>query len=87
MGLYCGIPMIFEKIKWIIGYIDSYDAVHFKVIHKKDAFDTHWLVWGGEARHSKWRWNPNFPKHLNKYNEEIDENLEDKIWQIIEKYV
>lgn len=72
-------------IKWIVGYVDSYGKIHYKVIYKNDVLDSHNQIWPG-PKHGKWRWMPSNPNHINTYGEEIDFDVEDKIWSIIDNY-
>jgi len=73
-------------IKWIVGYVDSYGSVFYKVIYNGDKLDSHNQLWAN-AHHGKWRWVPSSPKHLNTYNETIDDDSLDRIWNIINKYI
>jgi len=70
-------------IKLIVGYIDSYDSIHHKVVKKGDDIDTHLSIWG--VRQRKWRWMPDLPNHINTYGDELDPDLEDSIWNLIIK--
>jgi hypothetical protein len=71
------------NIKWIVGYIDSYGAIHYKVVKHGDTLDTHLGIWG--VRQRKWRWMPDSPNHINTYGDELELDLEDSIWDIIIK--
>lgn len=73
-------------IKWIIGYIDSYGAIHYNVIRKNDFVDTHEKMWSGAAKMNKWRWQPSDPNHINTYGQSLDVDDADKIWNIVDKY-
>ena len=75
-----------SDIKWIIGYVDNYGAVHSKVVSKSDPIDSHNSVWPG-PKQRKWRWIPTDPKSLNTYGDEFDFEVEDKIWELIKKKV
>ena len=74
-----------SNIKWIIGYIDGYGAVHHKVVKVGDPIDNHNIVWNG-VRHNKWRWLPSEPNKINTYGEDLGFESEDKVWQIIDRY-
>jgi hypothetical protein len=73
-------------IKWIVGYIDCYDYVHYQVVKETDKLQTHNQIWPG-PKHKKWRWLPEYPKSLNCYGEFLDEEDRYKIWQIIDKNI
>jgi hypothetical protein len=73
-----------NKIKWILGYVDNYGCIHFKVVKHNDRLDSHNAIWPG-PRQNKWRWVPEKSKHLNTYSEPLDFEAEDKIWEIIDK--
>lgn len=79
--------LFFEGInlKWILGYVDSYGKVHYKVVGKDDSIDSHNQIWPG-PKHGKWRWMPGNKSHLNTYGEELSFEDEDRIWKIIDKY-
>ena len=64
--------------------MNSYDAIHYRVIYENSKLQTHFSIWPSFYI-SKWRWTPEKPTHLNKYDGEIDEESIDKIWQIIDK--
>lgn len=72
------------NIKWIVGYVDSYGKIHHTVVHRGDNVDSHRQLYPS-IHHNKWRWVPEFPKHLNTYNHELDEEVIYNIWNIIEK--
>ena len=72
------------KIKWIVGYVDSHGAVHYKKVNVGDLIDSHNQIWPG-PKQTKWRWIPSFPKHLNTYGNKLDIEDEDRIWKIIDK--
>lgn len=72
-------------IKWIVGYIDGYGKVHYKVVKSNDPIDSHNLIWPG-PKHSKWRWVPSQPNYINKYGEELNPEYEDVIWNVIDKF-
>jgi hypothetical protein len=74
-----------SNLKWILGYVDSYGKVHYKVVGKDDSIDSHNQIWPG-PKHGKWRWMPGNPSHLNTYGEELSFEDEDRIWKIIDKY-
>ena len=74
-----------SNIKWIIGYVDTYGKVHYKVIKINDDLDSHNHFWP-TIHHNKWRWKPSSPTHLNTYLEKLDDDSIDRIWQIIDKY-
>lgn len=73
------------NIKWILGYIDSYDKVHFKVVLSGDPVNSHNQIWPG-PKQRKWRWIPTAAWDLNTYGDELDPEAEDRIWRIIDKY-
>lgn len=73
-----------KKLKWIIGYVDSYDAIHYRAIYENDKLQTHFSVWPIFCLF-KWRWTPKLPAQLNTYEGEIEPEILDKIWQIIDK--
>lgn len=73
-------------IKWIVGYVDSYGAIHHKVVYVNDTMDSHNQIWTG-PKHTKWRWMPNKPYHLNTYGEELCPEDEDAVWNLIEKFI
>jgi hypothetical protein len=75
-----------KQIKWILGYVDGYGAIHHKVIYIGDTVDSHFQIWPA-AKHSKWRWMPNKPHHINVYGEELYPEDEDKIWNLIDKII
>ena len=72
------------KIKWIVGYVDGYGAIHYKVVKIGDSIDSHNQIWPG-PKHSKWRWMPDKPNHLNTYSEELCPDDEDRVWDLITK--
>ena len=72
-------------IKWIVGYVDAYGKVHYKVVRRNDSIDSHNAIWPG-PKHGKWRWVPSDPNHLNTYSEELDGDDEDAIWRIIDRF-
>ena len=74
-----------NDIKWILGYVDNYGKVHYKVVYNGDNVDTHNQLWP-LIHHNKWRWMPEKPKHINTYNEPIDDESLYKIWDIIDVY-
>ena len=71
------------KIKWIVGYVDSYGAIHHATVNFEDSIDSHNQIWPG-PKQRKWRWIPETPNHLNTYGEELDPEEEDKVWQLID---
>jgi len=75
-----------QRLRWIVGYIDSYGAIHYQLVNKGDFPDTHLGIWGSAAKMNKWRWIPTEPNHLHTYNQPLDPEDEDKIWQIIDRY-
>ena len=72
-------------IKWILGYIDNYGKVHYKVVKKQDTVDNHNGLWPG-PKQRKWRWLPEKPNHINAYGDELDVEAQDVIWRIIDRY-
>ena len=72
-------------LKWIVGYIDNYGAVHHKAVKIGDSVDSHNQIWPG-PRQQKWRWVPSDPHHINTYGNDLDVDDEDKIWRIIDRY-
>lgn len=74
-----------KDIKWILGYVDGYGKIHYKVVKKNDTIDSHNQIWPG-PKHGKWRWIASDPKHLNTYGEDLNDDVEDKIWRIIDKH-
>jgi hypothetical protein len=75
-----------SQIKWIIGYIDGYDKVHYKVIKHGDKVDNHNMIWNG-PRMKKWRWQSDEPLILNTYGNNFDDDDSDKVWTIIDRYI
>jgi hypothetical protein len=73
------------KIKWIVGYIDGYDAIHYKVVKIGDTVDSHNQIWPGRTKQTKWRWMPDKPYHLNTYGIDLCPEDEDKVWNLITK--
>ena len=74
----------YMKIKWIIGYIDAYGAIHYRVVKHGDSLHSHSQIWPG-PKHNKWRWLPTEPRHLNTYNEDLPSDGEDAVWALITK--
>jgi hypothetical protein len=72
-------------IKWIVGYVDNYGHVHYKVVYRNDPKDSHELLWNS-PKIGKWRWLPSDPNHLNTYGNDLDFETEDSIWRIVDKY-
>lgn len=73
------------SIKWIVGYIDGYDAIHYKVVKIGDTVDSHNQIWPGQTKQTKWRWMPDKPYHLNTYGIDLCPEDEDKVWNLISK--
>ena len=74
-----------NDLKWIIGYVDGYDKVHYKVVKSSDPIDSHNSVWPG-PRALKWRWVPTEPNKINTYGVDFDFEAQDRIWLIIDKF-
>ena len=72
------------NIKWILGYIDSCGAIHHKMVKIGDTVDSHNQIWVG-LKHSKWRWMPDKPYHLNTYGIDLEPDDEDRVWNLITK--
>jgi hypothetical protein len=72
-------------LKWIIGYVDGYDHVHFKVIKSSMDKDQHQHYW--EIAPRKWRWIPLYPNNINTYGVDFDEETLDRIWNIIDEII
>lgn len=66
------------KIKWIVGYIDNYGAIHHKVVKIGDSVDSHNQIWPG-PKQVKWRWMPDKPHHLNTYGNDLCFEDEDMV--------
>jgi hypothetical protein len=74
-----------DSIKWIVGIVDNYGKIHHKVVQLNDPIDSHNQIWP-LAHHGKWRWMPSKPTQINTYNEQVDEDAIDAIWQLIDRY-
>ena len=73
------------SFKWIIGYIDSYGKVHYKVIKHNDVKEKHSDFWGIIPK--KWRyWPSNNPNEINSYGADLDDEEIESIWNVIEKF-
>jgi len=78
--------MSLRRIKYIIGYVDSYDHITYKIVYNGDVMDSHNQIWPNKvAAHGKFRWTPELPNALNTYNEGISDDLCFKIWDVIDK--
>lgn len=76
-----------KKIKWIIGFFDSYGHNHYKIIYNGDEKDSHNSIWPGKiSAHGKWRWIPSDPSNLNTYNEDLSEEEIDSIWNLVDSF-
>ena len=75
-----------NNIKWIVGYVDEYGKINFKVVKMNDKIDNHNQIWPG-PKHGKWRWDPTNSNHLNSYGEPLDFDDEERIWKIIDELI
>ena len=74
------------QIKWIVGYIDGYDKVHYKVVKHGDPRDSHNTIWNVPLM-KKWRWMPSKPIEINAYGNSFDEEDSERVWNTIDRYL
>lgn len=75
-----------KDIKYIIGYFDSYGDLKYHVVKMWDSMDSHLQIWPGRvAAHGKWRWDPKVPNKINTYNEDLDFEEEERVWNLVDK--
>jgi hypothetical protein len=76
-----------KTLRWVIGYIDCFGAVHHHAVYQGDLNDSHLSVWPGKiSSHGKFRWKPDKPYDIHTYGEPIDDDALYAIYDIVERY-
>ena len=74
-----------RPLKWIVGYVDSYGHVEYRLVYEGDVRQKHNDFWPSKiAAHGKFRWEPSRPRHLNTYNDPLDDEYRHRIWDVID---
>ncbi len=45
-----------NKLIWVVGYIDSYDKVHAKIVLQGDPYYNHYGLFKNNFKYKNWRW-------------------------------